>query len=168
MKNAEWIGAMVAGVFCVAGCSSTVTPVQREETARPRVEQLSLSTAMESAYGKVDFSRCKDKKVFVETKALSKTDVEYVNSFVMKKVLTAKGLPVMNEKGADLKLVNTLEVSGTDEVKRHLFFKDLVVGQVKGTLTFIDLANGSVLQISDFTGQARSKRNSKGSTKVVE
>lgn len=153
-------------VLGLGGCAHNPTSVNREAGARPRVEQLALSTAMDDAYGKVDFAFVSGKKVFVETKALAKTDVDFITSYVQKKVLAAGGTPSLDEKDAQLKLTSTMEVSGTDEVQK--VGKDVVVGQFKGTLAVVDTANGLITNIYDLNSVAQTKRNRKGTTKIVD
>jgi len=122
---------------------------------------------MEAAYNKVDFAFCHSKKCFIETKALSKTDIDFITSFVTKKVLTAGGFPVIQESNAELTLTSTLDVSGTDEVKRS-FVKDVVIGQFKGTLAIVDRAKGTVLQAFDLKATAQTKRNKTADTSILE
>ena len=122
---------------------------------------------MEEAYNKADFGFCKGKKCFVETKALSKSDIDFITSYVTKKVLSAGGVPVIQESAAELKLTSTLDVSGTDEVKRS-WGKDVVIGQFKGTLAVIDISKGTVQQVIDLNGTAQSKRNRDADTKILK
>ena len=155
--------ALLAGL----ACTRASTTIGREASARPRIEQVALSSAMEAAYAKVDFGFCKDRKCFIETKALSKTDVDFITSYVTKKVLAAGGVPTLQEPGSELRLTSTLDVSGTDEVKRTLV-KDVVIGQFKGTLTVVDLAKGTVSKVIDLNAVSQSKRNKTADTKILE
>ena len=148
------------------GCTKASTSIGREASARPRIEQVALSSAMEAAYNKVNFGFCRDKKCFVETKALSKSDIDFITSYVTKKVLAGGGIPVLQENDAELKLTSTLDVSGTDEVKRTLV-KDVVIGQFKGTLAVIDIAKGTVKQVIDLNATSQSKRNKSADTKIL-
>jgi len=45
-------------------CADTVTDVGREATARPRIEQLALSNAIDLAFKDVDFAEVIGKKKF--------------------------------------------------------------------------------------------------------
>jgi spore cortex formation protein SpoVR/YcgB (stage V sporulation) len=159
------------GVVLLAGgmlaCTRASTSVGREVSARPRVEQVALSAAMEAAYNKVDFAFCRGRKCFVETKALSKTDIDFITSYVTKKVLTAGGFPVLQEANAEITLTSTLEVSGTDEVKRTMV-KDVVIGQFKGTLAIIDRSKGTVVQAFDLKAVSQTKRNKTADTTILE
>lgn len=157
------VGATLVGC---SGCTSSTTAVSRELAARPRVEQLALATAMDDAYGRVDFGFANGKKVFVETKSLAKTDVEFITAFVQKKVMEGGGTPVPSEAQADLRVTSTLEVSGTDEVEK--MGKDVVMGQFKGTLQVVDLAEGAIVQMHALDSLAQTKRNRKGTTKILE
>jgi len=149
------------------GCTKASTSIGREASARPRIEQVALSSAMEAAYNKVNFGFCRDKKCFVETKALSKSDIDFITSYVTKKVLAGGGIPVLQENAAELKLTSTLDVSGTDEVKRTLV-KDVVIGQFKGSLAVIDIAKGTVKQVFDLNATSQSKRNKNADTRILE
>lgn len=159
--------AALAGGLAGLACTKANTAIGREASARPRIEQVALSSAMEAAYAKVDFGFCKERKCFIETKALSKSDVDFITSYVTKKVLAAGGTPVLQEAGADLRLTSTLDVSGTDEVKRTLL-KDVVIGQFKGTLTVVDLKAGAVQKVIDLNAVSQSKRNKTADTKILE
>lgn len=158
------VAAMVIGFI---GCTKNLTPIGREQSARPRVEQIAFSAALESAFKKADLSFCSGKKVFIETKSLSKQDIEYINSYVRKRITALGGYVVLDENDADLKMVNFLEVTGTDEVMRT-FGKDLVVAQVRGNFTVTDLKTGVITKIVDLKGTAQTKRNKKAKTKVIE
>jgi hypothetical protein len=167
MRKAFLVSLVPALALSLAGCSHTTTPIGREYSARPRVEQIAFSAALESAYKKINMSFCKDKKVFVETKALSEKDIGYINSYVSKLVIAAGGTVVTTESAADIKMSNFFEVTGTDEVKRSMR-KDVVVAQVTGTLTLTDVAAGKVIQIMDLKGAAQTKRNKDADTKILE
>lgn len=166
VSTALVVGVVLVGLFGDTGCTKNPTSVNREVAARPRVEQLALSSAMESAYDSVDFSLVKNENVYVETNALAKTDVEFITSFVQKQVIAAGGTVVLNERDADLKLTSTVEVSGTDEVNRT-FGKDVVMGQFKGSLAVVDLASASIVQMYELDSLAQTKRNRRAKTKVL-
>ncbi len=153
-------------LLLATACTKATTTVSRELSARPRIEQVALGAAMEAAYNKVNFGFCRDKKCFVDTRSLSKSDSDFTTSYVTQKVLVAGGVPVLNEAGADLKLTNTLDVSGTDEVKRTLL-KNVVVGQIKGTLTVIDKVKGTVQQVFDLNAVAQTKRDKFAETTIL-
>ena len=160
-------GIVLAAIGMLVGCTKTYTPINREETARPRVDQIAFSAALESAYKKVDMSFCTGKKVFVETRALSKQDIEYINSYVRKLIIAKGGYVAAEEKDADIKMSNFLEVTGTDEVTRT-FGKDLVVAQVRGNFSITYMSTGITTKIVDLKGTAQTKRNKKANTKVIE
>ncbi|MBP7147029.1 MAG: hypothetical protein KBD01_05755 [Acidobacteria bacterium] len=157
----------IAACGLLAGCTASTTAISRETAARPRVEQKALVSAMEGAYAKVDFSVCRGRKVFVETRALSKTDVEFITSYVQKQALAARCVPVIDEQEADLKMTSMLEVSGTDEVERRML-KDVVVGQFTGTLTVTDLREGAVIKAWDLHAMSQTKRNRRATTSTLK
>lgn len=162
-------GILIVGLcttFVVTACTKNPTSVTRELGARPRVEQLALSTAMGDAYQKIDFGFVSGKRVFVATKSLAKTDIEFITSFVQKKVLAAGGNPILEEKDAQLGLTSTLDVSGTDEVEK--VGKDVVMGQFKGTLTAVDLSSGKILNMYDLNSVVQTKRNRRATTKIIK
>lgn len=161
------LASALALVAATLACTRANTTIGREASARPRIEQVALSSAMEAAYNKVDFGFCRDQKCFVETRALSKTDIDFISSYVTKKVLAVGGIPVLQEADAALKLTSTLDVSGTDEVKRTLV-KDVVIGQFKGTLTVVDRAKGTVKRVIDLNAVSQSKRNKTADTRILE
>ena len=122
---------------------------------------------MESAYKKVDMSFCRNKAVFVETQALSERDIPYITSYVKSLVRDAGGKVVTDENVAQIKLTSFLAVSGTDDVRRSVG-KDVVVGQVKGTLTVTDLASKTEVKTFDLEGVVQTKRNKSADTKILE
>jgi len=147
------------------GCTRNPTTVSREVSARPRLEQLALAAAMDDAYNRIDFGFVDGKDVYVETKSLAKTDVDFITAFVQKRVLEGGGSPVLEPDEAELRLTSTMEVSGTDEVEK--IGKDVVMGQFKGTLQVVNLADGAVLKIFELDSLAQTKRNRKGRTRIV-
>lgn len=168
-RNHFVVPAAIIGLSLIGGgfgCNRANTAIGREASARPRIEQVALSSAMEAAYNKVNFSFCKDQKCFVETKALSKSDIDFITSYVTKKVLEAGGIPVIQEQNAKLKLTSTLDVSGTDEVRRAVL-RDLIVGQFKGTLAVVDLEKGTIQQVIELNATTQSKRNKGADTSVI-
>lgn len=170
MKTLRGFGSVslaVALTLIFVGCTHTTTPIAREGAARPRIEQTAFSAALESAYKKIDMSFCRNKNIFVETKALAQEDIEYITSYVTKLVIASGGRVVLEEASADIKMTSFLEVTGTDEVARSMK-KDVVVGQVKGTLTLTDIANKTVTQVIDLRGIAQTKRNKDADTKILE
>ncbi len=139
------------------GCSKTITQSTREESARPRVEQRALSKAMDIAFSKVDFNLVNGKRVYVETQGLSKVDVPYITALLNSKIVQNSGVPVDKEDAADIKALNIVKVSGTDEIKRRIV-SDKVRGQFKGTFTFIDAKNKKVLRIYELDAEADEER----------
>jgi hypothetical protein len=83
IKSRDYIFALLA--VSVISCSTTKTEFRnasREETARPRIEQRALSTAIDAAFSKVDFGFIKGKSAFVETQAISKIDVGFITAYI--------------------------------------------------------------------------------------
>lgn len=141
----------------IIGCSKTITQSTREESARPRVEQRALSKAMDIAFSKVDFNLVSGKRVFVETQGLSKVDVLFITALLNSKIVQSGGVPVDKEIDADIKALNIVKVSGTDEIKRRIV-SDKVRGQFKGTFTFIDAKNKKVVRIYELDAEADEAR----------
>lgn len=152
MKRIGLLGSLVlVGAFF--GCSSTVTQTSREQSARPRVEQIALSKAMDEGFSKVDFKFVAGKKVYVETQGLSKVDVPFITSLLNSKIIENGGIPVEKEDSADIKALNIVKVSGTDEIKRSIL-SDKVRGEFKGTFTFVDIKKQNVLKVYELDATA--------------
>src|SRR3989304_167649 len=113
MKTSIALLVFLFGANILLGCSSTVTQAHREESARPGIEQRALSRAMDEAFSKVDFSVVGNKRVYVETKGLSKIDMPFVTSLISSKIIENGGLPVDKEETADIKTLTIVKVSGT-------------------------------------------------------
>jgi hypothetical protein len=141
----------------ISACSTTRTLPGREESARPRIEQRALSSAMEKAFAEVNFSIIMGKTVFVETQALSKIDVNYITAFINGKIIEHGGIPERKEDSADIKVLNIAKISGTDEISRRIV-SDIVRGEYKSTLTFIDIKKKKVLKIYELNGEADETR----------
>jgi len=92
------------------------------------------------------------KKVFVETHSLAKTDKDFITAYVQNKVAENGGIPINEESGCDLKILNMVKVSGTDEITRTIL-TDQVRGQFEATLSFMDIKNGKVLKVYNVNGQ---------------
>lgn len=149
--------SLVFFTTAIIGCSKTITQSSREESARPRVEQRALSKAMDIAFSKVDFNLANGKRVFVETQGLSKVDVPFITALLNSKIVQSGGVPVDKEHDADIKALNIVKVSGTDEIKRRII-SDKVRGQFKGTFTFIDVKNKKVMRIYELDAEADEER----------
>lgn len=145
MKTAIALLGLLLGANILWGCSSTITQAQREESARPGIEQRALSRAMDEAFSTVDFSVVGNKRVYVETQGLSKLDMPFVTSLISSKIIENGGLPVDKEEKADIKTLTIVKVSGTDEVKRRVL-SDKVTGQFKGTFTLVDIKQQKVIK----------------------
>lgn len=164
---------MALGVFVVAtlslltACTTSTTAVNREQAARPRVEQKALTSAMEAAFDDIDFAFCDGKKIFFETKALSKGDIDYINSFIQRSALDAGCVPVTKKDGAEMLGSCVVEVSGTDEVALRMV-RDVVIGQFTATLTVTDLASDSIIKAWKISGQSQTRRNKKATTRTLE
>jgi len=141
----------------ISACSTTRTQSGREESARPRIEQRAISSAMELAFAKVDFGIIKGKTVFVETQALSKVDIDYITAYTNNIILENGGIPEKLENHADVKALNIVKISGTDEISRRIV-SDIVKGEYKSTLTFIDIKNKKVIKSYQLNGDIDEKR----------
>jgi spore cortex formation protein SpoVR/YcgB (stage V sporulation) len=159
MKNISIIISILIGSM-LSACSTTVTGSSRESSAIARVEQKALSGAVENAFKDVDLilpKYVRDQKVFIETQALSKADIDYINGYLTGRVLMNGGFVVTDKKDADIKLFNIANVSGTDEIKRSIL-SDQVQGEYKGTLSIIDLKTEKVLHTYELFGVATEYR----------
>jgi len=77
----QFLASLLSSMFLLS-CADTVTDLGREATARPRIEQLALSNAIDLAFRDVDFAEIIGKRVFIETQALSKLDIEFINAYI--------------------------------------------------------------------------------------
>jgi hypothetical protein len=152
MKRVISVVSLMTLIAFPVSCSKNVTQSSREVSARPRVEQRALSGAINKAMEPVDFSIVMGKKVFVETHSLAKTDKEFITAYVQNKVAESGGVPVGTEGDSELKILNMVKVSGTDEIQRTIL-TDQVRGQFEASLSFMDIKNGKVLKIYNINGQ---------------
>lgn len=153
MKNLIILLSLLLGANIFLGCSTTITQVNREESARPGIEQRALSKAMDEAFSKVDFGIINGKQVYVETKGLSKIDMPFVTSLINSKIIESGGMPTDKGETADVKALCIVKVSGTDEIRRRIL-ASRVTGQFKGTFTFMDIKNKKVLKIYQLEAMA--------------
>jgi hypothetical protein len=156
-----WVYVLTLFVVFFTSCSTTKTEFRsasREETARPRIEQRALSTAMDAAFSKVDFTLIRGKSVFVETQALSKIDVGFITAYVNNKIVESGGLPVNKEENADIKILNIVKVSGTDEIERWWIIPDKVTGQFRSTFSYVDVKTQKVLRVYYLDAEADETR----------
>ncbi len=160
------VAVLLGSALLIPSCGTTTTTVNRESGARPRIEQRAFSKSMAEAYDDVSFHACKGKRTVVETKALDKDDADFINSYVLSRALAAGCTSADSDNDAQIKLLNVVEVSGTDEIGRRKG-KGLVVGQFMGTLSIVDQATGKVLHHYQFGGGAQSKRNKKATTRSM-
>lgn len=144
-------------VMLMVSCATTTTDVWREQTARPRVEQRALSRAIDEAFSNVNFSIAMGKAIYVETQAISKIDINFITAYVNNKVVENGGLPVNKETDADIKILNIVKVSGTDEIKRKILL-DKVRGQFKSTVTFINIKTKQVIKVYNLDAEADETR----------
>lgn len=156
MKNISLAITILVGLM-LSACSTTKTETGREASARSGVEQKALSSAIENAFKDVDLKLVNGKKVFLETKSLSKTDIEFINGFLAGQILQKGGFIVTDEKLADLKVYNIVKVSGTDEISRKIL-SDQVRGEYKGTLSILDLNLSKVLVTFNLFGESSESR----------
>lgn len=154
--NLKLIFSLLISFYLIA-CTTTSTEQKREASARPRVEQRALSNAINIAFKEVDFSVVIGKKVFIDTQALSKLDVGFINGFITGLILQKGGLVVPDEKDADIKMYNVVKVSGTDEIVRKIL-SDKVRGEYSSTLSIIDLKTSKIIKTYVLSGEADENR----------
>ena len=154
--NLKTILLLLMAFFMVA-CTTTSTEQKREASARPRVEQRALSNAINIAFKEVDFSVVIGKKVYIDTQALSKLDVGFINGFITGLILQKGGFVVADEKDADIKMYNVVKVSGTDEIVRKIL-SDKVRGEYSSTLSIIDLKTSKIIKTYVLSGEADENR----------
>jgi len=148
---------LALAIVGLAACTSTETQMGREASARPRVEQRALSNAIDVAFKEVNFSQVIGKKVFLETQALSKLDVGFINGYLTSMMLARGALVVADEKNADIKIFSIVKISGTDEIKRKIL-SDKVRGEFRSVLSIIDLKTNSILNTYELSGESDENR----------
>lgn len=147
----------VSSLLILAACTSTETQMGREASARPRVEQRALSNAIDIAFKEVNFSQVIGKKVFLETQALSKLDVGFINGYLTSMMLSKGALVVADEKDADIKIFSIVKISGTDEIRRKIL-SDKVRGEFRSVLSIIDLKSNRILNTYELNGESDENR----------
>ena len=143
----------LTSIFLLLSCADTVTDLGREATARPRIEQLALSNAIDLAFREVDFAEIIGKKVFIETQALSKLDIEFINAYISGLSIENNAVVVDSINEADIKIYNIVKTSGTDDIERKIF-TDKVRGEYKSVLSFIDTKSMKVIKTYEISGIA--------------
>lgn len=149
--------SFVAITIMIGACSTNRTGMEREESARPRVEQRALSDAIDVAFRNVDLSPVIGKRVYVSTHALSKIDIAFIEGYVGGLIMEKGGVISSDEHSANIKLYNVIKVSGTDDIHRKLL-ADKVRGEYRSTLSVIDVGTGRILATYELTGVSDEKR----------
>ena len=134
-------------------CADTVTDVGREATARPLIEQLALSNAIDLAFKDVDFAEVIGKKVFIETQALSKLDIQFINGYIAGLAIENNAVVVNSVEDADIKIFNIVKTSGTDDIERRIF-TDKVRGEFNSVMSFVNLKTMKVIKTYEISGVA--------------
>ena len=129
---------LVLSINLFISCADTVTDVGREATARPRIEHLALSNAIDLAFKDVDFAEVIGKKVFIETQALSKLDIQFINGYIAGLAIENNAVVVNSVEDADIKIFNIVKTSGTDDIERRIF-TDKVRGEFNSVISFVNL-----------------------------
>jgi len=148
----QFLASLLTSFFLLS-CADTVTDLGREATARPRIEQLALSNAIDLAFREVDFAEIIGKKVFIETQALSKLDIEFINAYISGLSIENNAIVVNSLEEADIKIYNIVKTSGTDDIERKIF-TDKVRGEYKSVLSFIDTKSMKVVKTYEISGIA--------------
>jgi hypothetical protein len=149
----QFTAITLTSIFLLLSCADTVTDLGREATARPRIEQLALSNAIDLAFREVDFAEIIGKKVFIETQALSKLDIEFINAYISGLSIENNAIVVDSISEADIKIYNIVKTSGTDDIERKIF-TDKVRGEYKSVLSFIDTKSMKVIKTYEISGIA--------------
>jgi len=148
----QFLASLLTSFFLLS-CADTVTDLGREASARPRIEQLALSNAIDLAFREVDFAEIIGKKVFIETQALSKLDIEFINAYISGLSIENNAMVVNSLEEADIKIYNIVKTSGTDDIERKIF-TDKVRGEYKSVLSFIDTKTMKVIKTYEISGIA--------------
>jgi len=144
---------LLLSINLFVSCADTVTDVGREATARPRIEQLALSNAIDLAFKDVDFAEVIGKKVFIETQALSKLDIQFINGYIAGLAIENNAVVVNSVEDADIKIFNIVKTSGTDDIERRIF-TDKVRGEFNSVMSFVNLKTMKVIKTYEISGVA--------------
>jgi hypothetical protein len=152
MKHIKFLlsGLVVASLI---GCTTNETQSQREESARPRVEQRALSNAIDLAFKSVDFGLVVGKSVFIETEAISKLDIPFISAYIGGLVMERGGRVTKDKTQSDITLYTLVKTSGTDEIKNSIF-PDKVRGEFSALLSMLNSKDQSVLKTYELSGTA--------------
>jgi len=134
-------------------CTRNETQSQREESARPRVEQRALSNAIDLAFKSVDFGLVVGKSVFIETEAISKLDIPFISAYIGGLVMERSGKITKSKDKSDITIYTLVKTSGTDEIKNSLF-PDKVRGEFSAVMSIINSVDQSVLRTYELSGTA--------------
>jgi hypothetical protein len=144
---------LVLSINLFISCADTVTDVGREATARPRIEQLALSNAIDLAFKDVDFAEVIGKKVFIETQALSKLDIQFINGYIAGLAIENNAVVVNSLEDVDIKIFNIVKTSGTDDIERRIF-TDKARGEFNSVMSFVNLKTMKVIKTYEISGVA--------------
>ncbi len=111
------VWALLAPIVLLSGCAT----IKESDTARTGIEQLLISTAVDRALDKIDFSPVQRAKVFVEPKHLDCVDKEYVLVALHHRLLAQNCTLTDKAEDADVQLEITSGGVGTDR-------QDLFIG----------------------------------------
>ena len=121
------------------------------------MEQRALSNAIDIAFKNVNFSAVIGKRVFIDTQSLAKLDVPFINAYISGLILEKGGVPVQDEKIAEIKIFNIVKTSGTDDIKRWVL-SDKVRGEYRSVMTFVDLTSGKIIATYELSGEGDENR----------
>ena len=91
--------------------------------------------------------------MFIETQALSKLDIEFINAYISGLSIENNAVVVDSIDEADIKIYNIVKTSGTDDIERKIF-TDKVRGEYKSVLSFIDTKSMKVIKTYEISGIA--------------
>ena len=140
-------------VASLVGCTTNETQSQREESARPRVEQRALSNAIDLAFKSVDFGLVVGKSVYIETEAISKLDIPFISAYIGGLVMERGGRITKDSNNSEITIYTLVKTSGTDEIKNSLF-PDKVRGEFSALLSILNSKDQSVLKTYELSGTA--------------
>jgi hypothetical protein len=132
---------LVAGLLCC--CLSACNTTKMSNTARTGTEQLLVSSSIDRALDKVDFSNFRGQHVFIEDKQLDAVDKGYLLGSVRHRVLNADATLVDAKDKADVVLEVRSGGVGTDSSDMFLGMPGLSVPLLPISLPEIRLVSRS-------------------------
>jgi len=114
-------GLIVACVAACLGCATT----KESDTARTGIEQLLVSSAVDGALDRIDFTPVRGAKIYLEEKYLDCVDKNYVIVSLEERLLSAGSTLVAKPEEADVIMHVTSGGVGTDRQEKYVGISEI-------------------------------------------